>query len=265
MIPKIIHYVWFSDPPEYPEDIIKCIDSWKKKLPDYEIKLWNAKNFNLSICRYAKEAYQERKFAFASDYVRLWALYNYGGVYLDSDIEVLRSFDDLLDNKGFTCFENDKEIAAWIFGSEKGNPLFKEFMDDYNGRHFILGEGQYDITPNPVPITKRLVEHGLQKNGKYQKLDQITIYPMDYFCPFNPYRNGEDCFTENTYANHHFNGEWKKVSNKKEQKYIKKEDRYKRFFGEKWGGRLCRNIVRIKYMGIIEWCKRYIVVDRNRK
>ena len=138
-------------------------------------------------------------------------------------------------------------------------------MDDYNGRHFILGEGQYDITPNPVPITKRLVEHGLQKNGKYQKLDQITIYPMDYFCPFNPYRNGEDCFTENTYANHHFNGEWKKVSNKKEQKYIKKEDRYKRFFGEKWGGRLCRNIVRIKYMGIIEWCKRYIVVDRNRK
>ena len=89
IIPKMIHYVWFSDPPEYPDDVVKCIDSWKEKLPDYEIRLWNAKNFDLSICPYAQEAYQERKFAFASDYVRLWVLYNYGGIYLDSDIEIL--------------------------------------------------------------------------------------------------------------------------------------------------------------------------------
>ena len=259
MIPKIIHYIWFSDPPNYPDDVVECINSWKDKLPDYEIKLWNTKNFDISVCRYVQEAYQEKKFAFASDYVRLWVLYNYGGIYLDSDIEVLKNFDDLLDNKGFTCFEDTNGIAAWIFGSEKGNPLFKEFMDDYEGRRFILGDGQYDTTPNPVPITKRLVEHGLQVNGEYQKLDQITVYPMDYFCPFNPYREGEDCFTENTYANHHFNGGWKKVSNEKERKYKEKEDKYKKIFGEKWGGRLCRNVARIKYMGFMKWVKRYLI------
>ncbi len=259
MIPKMIHYVWFSDPPEYPDDVVKCIDSWKEKLPDYEIRLWNAKNFDLSICPYAQEAYQERKFAFASDYVRLWVLYNYGGIYLDSDIEILKSFDDLLDNKAFTCFEDSNGIAAWIFGSEKMNPLFKEFMDDYNGRRFVLGEGQYDMTPNPVPITKCLVKHGLQINGKYQKLDYITVYPMEYFCPFNPYRDGGDCFTENTYANHHFNGAWKKTSNEKEMRYKAKETKYQKIFGKKWGSRLCRNIVRIEYMGIVKWCKRYLI------
>ncbi len=258
MIPKIIHYVWFSDPPEYPEDVIKCINSWKEKMPDYEIKLWNAKNFDLTICPYVEEAYQERKYAFASDYVRLWALYNYGGIYLDSDIEVLRNFDDLLDNKGFTCFEDMKGIAAWIFGSEKGNRLFKEFMDDYKGRRFILGEGQYDTTPNPVPITKRLMEHGLQVNGEYQELEYITIYPMDYFCPFNPYRDGGNCFTKNTYANHHFNGAWKKAANEKENRYIERETKYQKIFGKKWGSRVCRNVARIKYLGVIGWWKQYL-------
>lgn len=259
MIPKIIHYVWFSDPPNYPDDVIKCIDSWKKKLPDYKIMLWNAKNFDLSICLYAKEAYQEGKYAFASDYVRLWALYTYGGIYLDSDIEVLKNFDELLVNKAFTCFEDSNGIAAWIFGSIKGNPLFKELMDDYKERRFILGEGQYDMTPNPVPITKCLMEHGLQMNGKYQELDQITVYPMDYFCPFNPYREGADCFTKNTYANHHFNGEWKKTSNEKEIKYIAKEGRYQKIFGKKWGARLCRNIAKIRYIGFGKWFFQYII------
>ena len=132
-------------------------------------------------------------------------------------------------------------------------------MDDYNGRRFVLGEGQYDMTPNPVPITKCLVKHGLQINGKYQKLDHITVYPMEYFCPFNPYRDGSTCFTENTYANHHFNGAWKNASNEKEMRYKAKETKYQKIFGKKWGGRLCRNIVRIEYMGIVKWCKRYLI------
>ena len=208
MIPKIIHYCWFSDPPQYPQDVLNCMRSWREKLPDYEIKLWNASNFDLSECPYAQEAYNEKKYAFASDYVRLWVLYHYGGIYLDSDIEVLKNFDDLLDNPAFTGFEDKKRIAAWIFGSEKGNPIFKEFLDYYTDRHFIQSEGQYDLTPNPVPITNCLIRHGLQLNGLYQKLEGITVYPMDTFCPFNPYRDGPNYFTKNTYANHHFNGGW---------------------------------------------------------
>ena len=195
MIPKIIHYCWFSDLPDYPPLVIKCIDSWKKFLPDYEIKLWNSSNFDLSSCPYAQEAYNERKFAFASDYVRLQVLYR-GGVYLDSDIEVLKNFDNLLNNKAFTGFESPGNIAAWIFGSEKGNPIFKEFLDYYDGRHFIFIPGHYDTTPNPVPITKILLKHGLKLNNDLQRLDNITVYPMEYFCPVNPYRKEGECFTE---------------------------------------------------------------------
>lgn len=124
MIPKIIHYCWFSDPSEYPEDTKKCMATWKQVLPDYEFIHWNADNFDVSECAYAAEAYQMKKYAFASDYVRLKVLYEYGGIYLDTDIEVMKSFNDLLNNKAFTCFEDDRRIAAFIFGSEKGNPLF---------------------------------------------------------------------------------------------------------------------------------------------
>ncbi|MCQ2520974.1 MAG: glycosyl transferase [Lachnospiraceae bacterium] len=255
MIPKIIHYVWFSDPPNYTEDVLKCIESWKKHLPDYEIKLWNAKNFDFSLCEYAREAYTEGKYAFASDYVRLWALYNYGGIYLDSDIEVLKSFDELLNNKAFTGFESPDRIAAWIFASEKNNPIFKKFLDDYEGRRFVLGNGVYDLTPNPVPITNALIDRGLRLDNTYQELEDITIYPMDYFCPFNPYRSEGDCFTDHTYANHHFNGEWKKVHSDKERNYQAKELKYQKIFGKKIGKKLCRNFEIIRCKGISFWIK----------
>jgi len=261
MIPKIIHYVWFSDPPNYPDDVIKCMESWKRELPDYEIKLWTAKNFDFSLCPYAKEAYDERKFAFASDYVRLWALYTYGGVYLDSDIEVMRSFDDLLHNKAFTGFEDTGSIAAWIFASEKNNPIFKKFLDDYEGRHFVLAEGLYDLTPNPVPITYALLEQGLKLDNSYQELDDITIYPMDYFCPINPYREKEVGFTENTYAYHHFSGEWKKKSSDKEIKYQKREQKYKRIFGDYRGAKIYRYWSIFKKRGL-KFCKEQRLRDK---
>lgn len=210
MIPKIIHMCWLSGE-VYPDDIQKCIDSWKKIMPDYEIMLWDSNKFDSGICTYTKEAYQEKKWTYVSDYVRLYALYNYGGIYLDSDIEVLKSFDDLLNLKGFTGFEDEEHIAAWIFGSEKGNPIFKELLHDYDNRRFILENGEYDLTPNPLPVTKCLLQNGLdiKKSSMIQELKDITIFPMDYFCPFNPYRKSGDCFTKNTYCNHYFNGSWK--------------------------------------------------------
>lgn len=267
MIPKIIHYCWFSNPPQYPSDVEKCIASWKEQLPDYKIMLWNADNFDVNICPYVKEAYQEKKYAFASDYVRLWALYNYGGIYLDSDIEVLKSFDDLMDNKAFTGFETKDSVAAWIFASEKGNPLFKQFMDDYEGRHFIISEGQYDMTPNPVPITKRLLEHGLQLNGTTQKLDLITVYEETYFCPFNPNRESGDCFTEKTYCNHHFNGAWKKAISLNEQKYLERKAKYEKVLGNHLGWRLCSIMSLTQEKGIkagIELSRKMLLDDLKR-
>lgn len=208
MIPKIIHYCWLSGE-EFPKEIRKCIDSWKRILPDYEIKLWDTSNFDVKICQYTREAFSVKKYAFVSDFVRLYALYHYGGIYLDSDIEVLRPIDDLLGEKAFTGFEDEFNVAAWIFGSEKGNPIFKELMDEYYNRKFIKENGEYDMTPNPKYVTECMVRHGLKlKQDTVQRLDNITVFPMEYFCPFNPYRRDKR-FTKNTYVNHYFNGAWR--------------------------------------------------------
>lgn len=255
MIPKIIHYCWFSNPPNYPEDVQKCINSWKEQMPDYEIKLWNADNFDININAYVKEAYTEGKYAFASDYLRLWVLYNYGGIYLDSDIEVFKSFDPLLDNRGFTCFESLKSVAPWLMASEPGNPLFKEFMDDYNERHFITEDGRYDLTPNPMPITKRLVQKGLVMNNKEQDLGDIRVYPQTYFCPFTPGKPEQDCFTANTYAMHYFNGAWKKEKSKRELEYAEKEAWYIKWFGAKKGPTICKNVNIIQKTGLMGWLR----------
>ena len=215
MIPKILHYCWFSYPENYPDDVQRCIASWKSKLADYEIKIWNAKNFDVTILPYVEEAYREGMYAFASDYVRLWALYHYGGIYLDSDVEVLKDFDDLLSNKAFTGLEDENWVGPWILGSEKGNPLFKEFMDYYEGRHFLLPDGQYDLTANSHPVTEQLLAHGFRRVNEIQHLDQITIYPMTFFCPFNPYRQAGECFSERSYTIHYFNGAWIKAEQEK--------------------------------------------------
>lgn len=244
-IPKVIHYCWLSGE-KYPELVQKCISSWKEKLPDYEIKLWDTNNFNVNICRYTKEAFQAKKYAFVSDYVRLYALYHDGGIYLDSDIEVLRSFDDLLDDKAFTGFENSHAIAAWIFGSEKGNPLFKEFLEYYVDRPFILADGTYDLTPNPVPITEICKQHGLMLNGKEQKIDCINIYPVDFFSPYSRV-DGKLNITDNTYCVHYYNGEW--IPERKKKIITKRKEIIKKY--GKWVGYLYygASVLRIEGFG----------------
>lgn len=231
MIPKIIHMCWFgTDGNGYPKDVQRCIHSWKKYMPDYKIMIWDSDSFNPEICRYTMEAYQEKKWAYVSDYVRLYAIYNYGGIYMDCDVEVLRTFDNLLNLKGFTGFEDDKHIASWILGGEKGNPVFKDLLKHYDDRRFILENGEYDMTPNPVPMTKYFIKKGLnvKKSSKIQKLKNITVFPMEYFCPFNPYRKAGECFTENTYCNHYFNGSWKY---KDARKAVKMQTVLRRYVG----------------------------------
>ena len=205
-IPKKIHFCWLSND-SFPDDIKKCIDSWKRIMPDYEIKHWNLLNFDTNYLPYTAEAWEKRKYAFVSDIVRLYALYTEGGIYLDSDIEVFKRFDDLLDNRAFTGFESGNRIGPWLIASEKGNPLIKELLDYYNGRHFCDENGTLDMTPNTVPVTKILSKYGLKPENKVQYLENITVYSEEYFCPKNPWTN-KISMTENTYAMHYFAGAW---------------------------------------------------------
>ncbi len=205
-IPKIIHFCWLSND-SFPDDIQKCIDSWKRVMPDYQIKHWNLTNFDTNYLPYSAEAWEKRKYAFVSDIVRLYALYTEGGIYLDSDIEVFKRFDDLLDNKAFTGFESGNRIGPWLIASEKGNPLIKELLDYYIGRHFCDENDNIDMTPNTVPVTRILSGYGLKPKNVIQRLENITVYPEEFFCPKNPWTN-QVTVTENTYAMHLFAGAW---------------------------------------------------------
>jgi len=136
MIPKIIHFCWLSGD-EYPEKIKMCLDSWKKNLPDYEIKLWNTENFDVNCSNWTREAFEKKQYAFVSDYVRFFALYNYGGIYLDSDIEVKKSFNDLLDKKFFFGYEYEGLPEAAVVGAEKGLGWIKQCLDWYPNHEFV--------------------------------------------------------------------------------------------------------------------------------
>lgn len=203
MIPKVIHYCWFGDNPKGKKEK-KCINSWKKYCPDYEIKEWNESNINLDMMPFVREAYEARKYAFVSDVVRLWAIYTYGGVYLDTDVELIKSYDDLLDNEGFIGFENNSFVnTGQCIGAENGCQIIKDMLDCYKN---------YQFNPNALIKcteinTKVLVEHGLKLNGELQDLDGFIVYPIDYF---NPYDDivGKLNKTENTYSIHWYSKSW---------------------------------------------------------
>ena len=207
MIPKIIHYCWFGRNPK-PEGVQKCIASWKKYLPDYEIKEWNEENFDIHINKYCEQAYNNRKWAFVSDVARVMALYHEGGIYFDTDVEVVQSFNPLLHHKAFLGFEGTQWIATSTMGTEPGNPIIKQFIDNYNTRNFENEEGHLDLKSNVRVLTKMLIdEQGLILNGKEQQLKYFHIFPTDFFTPFD-YINGKLRKTTNTYSIHWFDQSW---------------------------------------------------------
>jgi hypothetical protein len=206
-IPKIIHYCWFGGK-EKPDIVLKCMETWKRKLADYEIIEWNEKNFDINSNLYVKDAYQSGKFAFVSDYVRVFALYNYGGIYLDTDVEVFKSFNDLLHHSSFWGFEQENYIATSTIGAAKENQLIGMFLDSYKEKSFITTDGKYNDLTNVAIITDILQDLGLVPNGEYQELKDIGVfYPQTYFSPYD-YINCRKFISVNTYAMHHFYKSW---------------------------------------------------------
>lgn len=185
-----------------PELAQKCIASWHKYMPDWEYKLWNEDNFDINTNAYAKEAYEAGKFAFVSDYVRLWALCNEGGVYLDTDVEVFKSFDDLLHFSAFAGFEGSKHLpmGTCVMASEAHGLWVSEQLEHYQTRHFIKSDGSFDMSTNVQFITAKMSENGFVQDGKEQDYKDLHILPVEYFSPRQT--TGEYIRTDNTYCDH---------------------------------------------------------------
>lgn len=211
MIPKTIHYCWFGRG-EMPQLAKDCIASWHKYMPDWEYKLWNEDNFDVNQVPYTKEAYEAKKYAFVTDYVRLWALEKEGGVYFDTDVMVLRKFDDLLGYKAFAGFEGSKflPIGTCVMATEAHGGWVLEMLEAYNDRHFLKPDGSPDLTTNVEFLTNKMRENSFVQNGKEQDYKDLHVFPVDYFCPKQT--TGEYFRTENTYCDHLGLGSWSESS-----------------------------------------------------
>jgi mannosyltransferase OCH1-like enzyme len=221
LIPKIIHYCWLSNDP-YPENIVSCIDSWKKHLADYEFKKWDTTVFDINSVKWVKESFEAKKYAFAADYIRFHALYNYGGIYLDSDVEILHSFNALLSSKSFMGFEYTSAPEAAIIGSEKGIPWIKECLDFLRDRSFNEmrnNKKQLVITVIMKAILEKYYQRELYDDGKVWHLDNLDLYPYQYFSPKNYYKNTIN-ISDKTYTIHHFNGSWYGNNRNKTKSFI---------------------------------------------
>lgn len=206
-IPKIIHYCWFGGK-EKPENVKKCIASWKAVLYDYEFIEWNEENFDIDELLYTKQAYEAKKYAFVSDVARIKALYEYGGFYMDTDVEVFKTFDSIREKRCVLGIEEKNFVATSFIGAEKRHPLVKEFIDLYDELTFYDAEGKIIPGTNVAKLTSMLLDKGFVQQNQYQELDDgICIYPKDFFSPYD-YINCYYGITENTYCVHHFFVSW---------------------------------------------------------
>ena len=213
MIPKIVHYCWFGRNP-LPPLAKRCIASWQKYLPDYQIKEWNEDNFDVNEIPYIREAYEAHKYAFVSDYARFKILYDFGGLYFDTDVELIRPVNDIILRGPFMGCEMSGGKSSFFsvnpglgLGSVAGLPLYKEILDLYRSIHFKQGNGTYSQKTVVEYVTEILYRRGLQEERNIQKVFGVYVYPKEYFCPlFGKYID----FTKNTRSIHHYMSSWKK-------------------------------------------------------
>ena len=214
MIPKIIHYCWFGRNP-LPTSAQKCIASWRKYLPDYEIKEWNEDNFNVNIILYTQQAYEAKKYAFVSDYARFWILFHYGGLYFDTDVEVIKSFDDIVERGAFMGLEIDgtkKDTKIAIapglgLGADVGLPVYQEILNGFAKLDYYDAQGKRNNFSMIPMVTNMFIQRGLIANGQIQQLYGITIYPQRFFNPYNSI-NGKLQLTPETHSIHWFSASW---------------------------------------------------------
>lgn len=220
-IPKIIHYVWVGGKPLTPL-AEKCIESWKKYCPDYEIKRWDENNFNINENLYCKEAYENKKWAFVSDYIRLKVLYEYGGIYMDTDVEVVKPLDKFLNNHAFSGYEDKDTIPTGIIASEKKGKWVEQLLKDYDTKRFVNDDGSFNLETNVVQITQTTKKMFPQAifNNTLTDLGEVVFYPKDFFCPIDLITTKKK-ITNNTHTIHWFAGSWLPTS-KKMKKVIKK-------------------------------------------
>lgn len=216
MIPKIIHYCWFGGNP-LPKEAKKCIESWKKFCPDYEIKQWDETNFDFSDCEYAKEAYDAKKWAFVSDYARFKILYEFGGLYFDTDVEIIKPMDSIVLGGPFMGCENDVKTCDFKrglgvnpglgLGACKHLEFYLEMLTFYKGIHFKNVDGSNNYKTVVEYTTKILRKHGLKNVNSIQSVDGIVIYPKQYFNPMDV-STGKITIEQETVSIHHYSGSW---------------------------------------------------------
>lgn len=215
MIPKIVHYCWFGGAP-LPKLAQKCIESWEKYFPEYEIKEWNESNFDLNCCDYVREAYEKKKWAFVSDYARFYVLYQYGGLYFDTDVEVIKDMSDIVASGAFLgCERLDKTNQGYSIGVNPGLglgvppkfKLYEEILEEYQNSHFINSDGSINYRTVVDRTTDILIKHGLSDCDSIQKIAEVTIYPSEYFCPMD-YGTGTLQITDKTRSIHWYDASW---------------------------------------------------------
>lgn len=213
MIPKIIHYFWESNGP-MPSKLKKCVESWHKFCPDFEIRCWNVASLGNEVPVWVREAIENKKFAFAADYVRYYALYNHGGIYMDTDVEMIKPFGTLLDAPYLMCFETEfGYVESGFLAVEKGNPFTKLMLDYYKDRHFVKPDGSLDMLPLPEIFRNIAKQNSITFAGVEspenikEESKRIFVLPSDYFSPIS-LKTNELRITDRTIAIHHFVSSW---------------------------------------------------------
>lgn len=214
-----------------PDIVKKCIENWKQMLPDYEIIRWDESNYDISKCKFMKQAYDNKKWAFVSDYARLDILYNNGGIYLDTDVQIIKKFDDLLELDGFCGFEsgkNEKDLFVNVglaVGMKKGLEVCKLLLSSYEELDFNNNKDNLKNITCPVLQTTKLIEKGLKIENIMQNVMGLNIFPIDYFCPMNQY-TGKTMVTDNTYSIHLYSATWFEPVDQERRKLRLKYSKY---------------------------------------
>lgn len=254
MIPKVIHYCWFGNG-ELPDTAISCIESWKKLCPDYEIKRWDETNFDLQYNKYIQDACASKKWAFVSDVARLKILYDNGGIYLDTDVELVKPLDDLLNLEVFMGAESTGSVNTGLgCGAEINNKIIKILLDDYDNYEF----DENDPVCCPIMTTKVLEKFGYSASDKIQSIDGLTIFPTEYFAPID-LTTRKLSLTKNTYSIHHYDASWQSEDKKKQTKL---RASFCKYFGNRIGLRLFGHFSALSDEGVKKYVLRHLLKNR---